>query len=179
MLQQAPPQELCIEGFSEAAVLVPVIRRRHGITLGYTLRHDEMPTHAGQISFPGGCRAPSDADLTATALREAAEELGLEPADVEVAGRIDDVPSTIGFVITPIVGWIDDPPEFPADPREVQLYFEVDLEELAAPANFVDAGEREIAGKRYPLPEYHVAGQRIWGATARITQRFLQIVGLA
>ncbi len=138
-----------------------------------------MPTHAGQISFPGGRHDPDDADLTATALREINEELGVAGEDVDLIGKIDDVPTPVGFVITPVVGWLRDPAEFTVDEREVVEYFEVDLEELTDPANFTHRGEREIEGVSYPVPEYRVAGKVIWGATARITQRLLQIAELA
>lgn len=137
-----------------------------------------MPTHGGQISFPGGRRNPDDPDLTATALREINEELGVAAEDVEVIGKIDDVPTPVGFVITPVVGWLRDPAEFTVEEGEVAEYFEVDLEELTDPGNFKHRGEREIEGVSYPVPEFHVAGKLIWGATARITQRLLQIAEL-
>lgn len=171
-------RRLAIEGFAAAAVLVPVVERGDRIGLGYTLRPDDMPTHAGQISFPGGRRDPDDTDLTATAIREAGEELGIDAASVEVLGRIDDVPTPVGFVITPVVGWLLDPPDFTVDEREVCEYFEVDLDELADPANFTSRGERQIEGVTYPIPEFRVAGRLIWGATARITQRLLEIADL-
>lgn len=174
----ASRRTLAIEGFAAAAVLVPVIERGEHIRVGYTLRPDDMPTHAGQISFPGGRRHPDDADLTATAIREAGEEIGIEAQSVQVLGRIDDVPTPVGFVITPVVGWLLDPPDFTVDEREVCEYFEVDLYELADPANFRSRGEREIGGVTYPLPEFHVAGRIIWGATARITRRLLEIAEL-
>lgn len=155
-----------------------MIQRGDELSVGYTLRPDEMPTHAGQISFPGGRRDPEDADLVATALREALEELGIRAEDVEVLGKVDDVPTPVGFVITPVVGWLADPPQFVIDTREVGEYFEVGLDELADPGNFVDRGEREIAGVTYPIPEFHVAGRLIWGATARITQRLLEVSGM-
>jgi len=167
-----------IEGFAAAAVLVPLIQRGDRISLGYTLRPEEMPTHAGQISFPGGRRDPDDADLVATALREAHEELGVPPESVAILGQADDVPTPAGYVITPVVGWLVDPPQFVIDEHEVSEYFEVDVDELADPVNFKDRGEREIEGVVYPIPEFHVAGRLIWGATARITQRLLQIAQL-
>jgi len=172
-------RKLSIEGFAAAAVLVPIMRRAGELFLGYTLRPDEMPTHAGQISFPGGRRDPDDDDLVATALREMEEELGIGHQHIEVLGKIDDVPTPVGFVITPVVGWLIDPPELVIDEREVGEYFEVSVNELSDPANFKDRGEREIAGLTYPVPEFHVAGRLIWGATARITQRLLQIGSLA
>lgn len=177
-IEATPRRRLTIEGFAAAAVLVPVIQRGDHIRVGYTLRPDEMPTHAGQISFPGGRRDPDDVDLTATAMREAGEELGIDAADVEVLGRIDDVPTPVGFVITPVVGWLLDPPRVIVDRREVHEYFEVDLDELAEPANFKNRGEREIEGVTYPVPEFHVDGRLIWGVTARITQRLLEIADL-
>ncbi len=137
-----------------------------------------MPTHGGQISFPGGRHDPGDADLTATALREINEELGVAAEDIDLIGKIDDVPTPVGFVITPVVGWLRDPAAFNVDEREVVEYFEVDLEELTDPGNFKHRGEREIEGVSYPVPEFHVAGKLIWGATARITQCLLQITEL-
>ncbi len=137
-----------------------------------------MPTHAGQISFPGGRYDQDDSGLTATALREINEELGVAAVDIDVIGKIDDVPTPLGFVITPVVGWLRDPGAFTIDEREVVEYFEIDLEELTDPANFKQRGEREIEGVSYPVPEYHVGGKLIWGATARITERLLQIAEL-
>ncbi|MCH7823531.1 MAG: hypothetical protein IH849_01905, partial [Acidobacteria bacterium] len=93
-------------------------------------------------------------------------------------GKIDDVPTPVGFVITPVVGWLRNPAEFTVEEGEVAEYFEVDLEELTDPGNFKHRGEREIEGVSYPVPEFHVAGKLIWGATARITQRLLQIAEL-
>lgn len=178
-LRATSRRRLEIEGFAAAAVLVPIIRRAEELLLGYTLRPAEMPTHAGQISFPGGRRDPDDTDLVATALRETEEELGIGAEHIEVLGKIDDVPTPVGFVITPVVGWLVDPPELVIDEREVGEYFEVGVEELRDPANFTDRGERQIAGTSYPVPEFRVAGRLIWGATARITQRLLQVANLA
>ena len=171
-------RKLAIGGFSEAAVLVPVIQRGKHVCLGYTLRPDDMPTHPGQISFPGGRHDPGDKDLTATALREINEELGVAVKDIEVIGKIDDVPTPVGFVITPVVGWLRNPAVFSIDEREVAEYFEVDVKELSSPGNFKHRGQRQIAGVSYPVPEFHVDGRLIWGATARITRNLLEVTDL-
>jgi 8-oxo-dGTP pyrophosphatase MutT (NUDIX family) len=154
---------------------VPVIQRGEDISVGYTLRPEEMPSHPGQISFPGGRRDPGDANLVATAMREAHEELGVAADSVQVLGKIDDVPTPAGFIITPVIGWLLDPPDFNVDEREVQEYFEIDLAELAEPSNLKSPGDREIAGITYPILEYHVGGRLIWGATARITRQLLEL----
>jgi 8-oxo-dGTP pyrophosphatase MutT (NUDIX family) len=170
------PLRLDIPEFAAAAVLVPVIAGITEPTLLYTQRPEEMPTHAGQISFPGGRWEHTDADAHATALREAHEEMGIDPSQVLLLGELDDVATPVGFVITPVVGWLGSLPELNPDPREVAEYFLVPINELADPAHFRDLGVRKIAGKTYRTPEYRVAGRLIWGATARITQRLLEVL---
>jgi 8-oxo-dGTP pyrophosphatase MutT (NUDIX family) len=176
-LAETSPLRLDIPEFAAAAVLVPVIAGSPEPTLLYTQRPQDMPTHAGQISFPGGRWEPTDADARATALREAQEELGIEPSQVQVLGELDDVATPVGFVITPVVGWLESLPELKPDPREVDEYFEVSIDDLNDPAHFRDQGVREIAGKTYQTPEYRVADRLIWGATARMTQRLLEVLG--
>jgi 8-oxo-dGTP pyrophosphatase MutT (NUDIX family) len=179
LLTETTPRRLEIPEFAAAAVLVPLIARSPEPTLLYTQRPQDMPTHAGQISFPGGRWEPSDVDACATALREAHEELGIEPDQVQLLGELDDVATPVGFVITPVVGWLEELPELRPDPREVDEYFEVSIGELTDPAHFRDKGVREIAGNTYTTPEYRAADRLIWGATARITQRLLEVLGLS
>lgn len=173
-LAARPPERLSIPGFGEAAVLVPIVRRGLLTVLVFTARPSGMPTHGGQISMPGGRRAAGDPDLCATALREAAEELGIPPSSVEVLGRLDDVATPSGFVITPVVGWLEDPAPFRPDPREVDEVFELDLASL--PAVHRDIGEREVGGRTYRLHEYRAGGRVIWGATARVVYQLLDLV---
>ncbi len=178
-LTGATPCRLEIPEFAAAAVLVPVIAGDPDATLLYTQRPQEMPTHAGQISFPGGRWEPADTDFRATALREAHEELGIDPEQIRILGELDDVATPVGFVITPVVGWLEGLPELKPDPREVDEYFEVSIGDLKDPAHFRDKGVREIAGKTYQTPEYRAADRLIWGATARITQRLLEVLALS
>ena len=92
------------ERFRPAAVLVPLVRREPGITVLLTQRTDDMPSHAGQIAFPGGRHQADDADAVATALRETEEEVGLARSFVDVIGAVDLYRTGTGYEITPIVG---------------------------------------------------------------------------
>jgi len=103
-------------------------------------------------------------------LRESQEELGIDPATVMTLGHLDDVFTPSGFVITPVVGWLREPAPFQPDAREVDEFFEVTLAELQDPSCFHDAGVEVHDGRTYTLPEYHVTGRVIWGATARMVQ---------
>jgi 8-oxo-dGTP pyrophosphatase MutT (NUDIX family) len=148
-----------------AAVLVPLVDRPEGLTVLLTQRTDDMPSHAGQIAFPGGRRQPEDADLTATALREAEEEIGLAPAHVQIIGRLDSYVTGTGFEVTPVVGFVDPAFSVRPDPREVADVFEVPL------SHFLDARNHQIHSRTWQGRErrYYAMpyGDRyIWGATA-------------
>ena len=125
-LQQLTPQRLDHVVMPEAAVLLPIVDRP-APTLLFTRRASHLSTHSGQVAFPGGKREPFDTDLYATALREAEEEIGLDPTLVQPLGRLSDVISLHGIRVTPWVGII--PPDLPlvADPGELDAIFEVPL----------------------------------------------------
>lgn len=173
VLARTRARTLDIDGFRHAAVLVPFIQRGENVSLLFTVRSQHLPLHAGQISFPGGQPERGEQHARETALREAQEELGIDPAAVVVLGHLDDVATPSGFRITPVVGWLHEPAPFRPDAREVDEFFEVALAELRNPAHFRDAGVTERAGRSYRLPEYHVADRVIWGATARMVQILL------
>jgi 8-oxo-dGTP pyrophosphatase MutT (NUDIX family) len=173
-LKERKPKKLNIPGFAPSAVLVPIIERSGFLSIAFMERSDEAPTHSGHISFPGGQRKPGEKALD-TALREAEEELGILTRSVRALGELDDVATPLGFVVTPVAGWLTDPPLFQADAREVKSFFEVSLEDLAEPKNFVYRGEHNIGERAYPLPEFHVEEKNIWGATARMVQELLEI----
>lgn len=128
------PRRLAIAGFRPAAVLVPVLARPEGPTVLFTRRTEHVPHHKGEISFPGGGMEAGE-DAPRAALREAEEEVGLVPAAVEIAGLLDDVPSIARYVVTPVVGWVRDPPEvFHPAAFEVSEPFEVPLALLLDPS---------------------------------------------
>src|SRR5437763_16074796 len=137
-----PPQR-----FRPAAVLVPLVRREPGITVLLTQRTDDMPSHAGQIAFPGGRRQDEDADAVATALRETEEEVGLARRFVEVIGPVDHYRTGTGYEITPIVGIVT--PRFAthAGPRQVADVFEVPL------AHFLDEKNHHVDSRLYQRRE--------------------------
>jgi 8-oxo-dGTP pyrophosphatase MutT (NUDIX family) len=158
-----------------ASVLVPLLDRPGGLTLLFTERAAHLKDHAGQISFPGGRVADAEATVDA-ALREAHEEIGLHPADVEVLGPLDELLTGTGFAITPVVGYVGTR-TFVAtpDPTEVASVFEVPLEFALEPAN-IFASYSERLGTRFRTYELHHGGYRIWGATAAILLNFRDLV---
>jgi 8-oxo-dGTP pyrophosphatase MutT (NUDIX family) len=163
-------------GKTAAAVLVPLLRVDGALHLLYTRRSTSLPTHQGQVAFPGGRRHIEDPDLAATALREAHEEIGLRPDDVELLGPLDDI-ETMGsrFVITPWVGVAPHPYDWQPSPHEVDTIFTVPLAALAAP----DAEREEtwdFEGRRVPIRSFPFEGQVIWGATHRITRNLLDVL---
>ncbi|KWB59044.1 coenzyme A pyrophosphatase [Burkholderia ubonensis] len=164
-----------------AAVLVPLVVRDAGLTVLLTQRADHLNDHAGQVSFPGGRREPFDPDATATALREAKEEIGLAGEQVEILGALPDYLTGTGFCVTPVVGLVHPPFTVQADTFEVAEIFEVPLAFLMNPANHQIRTFRWDGGKRrffaMPYPRGDGSGDYfIWGATAgmlRNLYRFL------
>lgn len=159
-------------GWRQAGVLVPLVYRGAVPHLVFTLRTEDMPTHKGQISFPGGGRKAADVDLRATALRETFEEVGLRSEQVDVLGALEPVPTHAStFLITPYVGLGHEACELTADPREVAAVLEVPLAWLLNGAN-------RLADPQTGLWRYLWQGHEIWGATARILSQLLRILGL-
>ena len=148
-----------------AAVLLPIMARDPEPTMLFTRRAAHLKDHSGQVSFPGGRVAPRDASPEATALREAREEIGLDPDRVELLGRMPEYHTRTGFRITPVVGIVTPPFELQPDAGEVEEIFEVPLAFLLDPANH-QRQSREWQGELrwfFALPyERHY----IWGATA-------------
>jgi 8-oxo-dGTP pyrophosphatase MutT (NUDIX family) len=159
-----------------AAVLVPLVDRDDAMTVLLTKRSANLNDHAGQVSFPGGRIEPDDPDVESAALREAFEEVGLPPEQVEPVGRLDDYETRTGFLVYPIVGIVTPPFTVRPDPFEVADVFEVPLSFVLEPRNY-RIESRDFKGRPrqfYVLPyEDHY----IWGATAHMLVNLRDVLG--
>jgi 8-oxo-dGTP pyrophosphatase MutT (NUDIX family) len=160
------------DALRDAAVLIAVTDRPEpGVIL--TQRPQWLRSHAGQVAFPGGKIEAHDADEVAAALREAQEEIGLNPRDVDVAGVGDPYHSGSGYRIIPVVAVI--PPDLPfdPDPNEVEAWFEVPLDHLFDPANF-SFHQAHWQGQLRGYYDMMWNDRRIWGVTAGIIVNLAQ-----
>ncbi|QQS15155.1 MAG: CoA pyrophosphatase [Rhodospirillales bacterium] len=162
------------EVLRHASVLVPLVDRDEGLTVLLTQRTADMPSHAGQIAFPGG-RRHDDEDAITTALRETEEEVGVPRDLVDVISPIDNYVTGSGYIITPIVGLVAPRFDLRPDPREVADVFEVPLSFFLDPANH-HIHSRNFQGRErrfYAMPY----GERyVWGATAGMLKNLWRIL---
>ena len=164
-------------GRTDAAVLVPIygLAERPGIVL--TKRRSDLRRHPGEISFPGGRRDHPGEDLERTALREAEEEIGLDPALVEIVGALPPIGTFVsGYKVHPFVGLIPAGLRFRPSPSEVAAILALDLEVLRA-----GFAMRRLISRGLPIrtPSYTVGEHLVWGATARILSELLGRLGSA
>jgi len=133
------------------AVLVAIVDSDGGLEILYTLRSEQLPDHKGQVSFPGGKRQVEDADLEATAVREAHEEIGIAEKDLEVLGLLDDVTTMQGiYVITPVVARMRADAPLSANPAEVSDTFTVPLKKLYDPS-YREIDHKSFQGNTYEI----------------------------
>src|SRR5258706_9408064 len=148
-----------------AAVLVPIVDRAEGLTVLFTQRTEQLKSHSGQVSFPGGRTEPDDPSPEFTALREAQEEIGLARERVEVLARLSDYLVRTGFRVTPVVGLLTPPLALAPDRREVAEVFEVPLAFLLDPTHH-RRETRLLNGREVGFYVMDYGARRIWGATA-------------
>lgn len=158
-----------------AAVLLPLIDGSDP-SLVFTQRTDELPRHAGEISFPGGLAEDGDDGPRRTALRESHEELGLDPSSVEVLGALAPIHTVVsGILVVPFVGMLQGRPAFTPNAGEIAEVLEFPLLRLAAAEATV---EWQLEGHVYRGFAYELDGRTIWGATAWMLHEFLDLLGL-
>lgn len=170
-LEENPGRRLPLDGARDAAVLIPIVATPQPTAI-FTVRTKTLSSHKGQISFPGGSIDPSDASATAAALRESEEEIGLDPADVEVLGALDNFHTFVsGYLVTPVVGWLAKSPRLRPNPAEVAEVLQIPLadlsEEIRSEPGFT------YAGRTFPTEAWIWGNHVIWGVTARIVRAFL------
>jgi 8-oxo-dGTP pyrophosphatase MutT (NUDIX family) len=159
-----------------AAVLVPVYEDGGGYHIVFIRRTQMVKTHKGQISFPGGARESCDRTLQDTAIRESAEEIGLQPDDVEVLGELDDeLTATSNYVVTPFVAAMPWPYRFAINAGEVDEIITVPVRSLLEKGCLVPATEL-LDDAVVDSYAYRYGGLLIWGATARILYGLLSVI---
>jgi len=150
----------------QAATLLLIYPHHGELLIPLTVRHDALPDHPGEISLPGGAVDPGDASLEATALREAAEEIGLDPGAVQVVGRLDPVWIPISnFELTPVVAVTDTRPHL--TPREAEVSALIEFPVRLLLEGNVSVEEIRVPGAILQTGVYRWEGHRVWGATAR------------
>jgi 8-oxo-dGTP pyrophosphatase MutT (NUDIX family) len=164
-----------VSGHVPAAVLLPLYRKGGVCHVLFTKRTEHLHHHRGEISFPGGVRHPEDRDMLATALRETREEVGVEPADVDILGTLDDFYSVYQYDVTPYVGFLPDDCRFTPNPDEIGRVIEVPLGHLLRPEIF-RVEDWSWKGRIHPVCFYRCGDDEIWGLTAAILKQFLDLV---
>ena len=159
-----------------AAVLVPLFEEDGLARLILTRRAGHLPSHRGEVAFPGGKLHPGES-AERGALREAAEEVGIAPADVEIIGALDELATVAGrFVLSPVVGVLPTRPALTPDPGEVARAFDVSIADLLDEQTYhEERWELPGIGER-PMYFFELAGETVWGATARIVHELLVLV---
>jgi len=157
-----------------AGVVIPLFEKDGEVNILLTRRTDTVSHHKGEVSFPGGMCDDEDGNTMNTALRECCEEVGVRTKDIEIIGKMDDMYTITGFVITPYVGIIPYPYPFRTNPREVAYLIYLPLEYLKGVMPHIE--ESEYEGRVHHVPSFYYKGDRIWGATCRMLLRFKGII---
>ena len=158
-----------------AAVLVALVDRPEGLSVLLTERASQLAKHAAQISFPGGRLEDSDADIASAALREAQEEIGLDPSRVRVFGYLPDHLVFSGYRVTPVLSLVTPPLALVPNPAEVAAVFEVPVSHVFDAGNH-KARLRRVGDEDMLLYDIPWQGQNIWGATAGMLLTFVRMV---
>jgi 8-oxo-dGTP pyrophosphatase MutT (NUDIX family) len=176
VLRTREKKVLSREGKVVAAVLVPLFGKDGHLHVLLTRRSQAVEHHKGEISFPGGRLDDTDPDLLHCALRETCEEVGVRPADVRIAGELDDFYTVAThYLVVPFVGFIPYPYEFNTDSSEIDEVIGVPLDVFFDPDRRTDE-TWVLEDKPFPIISYRWGCHNIWGATARILDHFTSVL---
>ncbi len=175
-LASPPPRRLAASDLRQASVLVPLYVDAGELWTVLTQRADDLPTHRSQIAFAGGGRELRE-DPWGAALREAQEEIGLDPKAVLKLGELDEQESPAGFRVIPCVGAIPQGVKFDPSAGEIAEVFSLPISAFANP-RMVEEREVLLNGVPRTLLIYHIGNRQIWGLTARVLQNLLVRLGL-
>jgi 8-oxo-dGTP pyrophosphatase MutT (NUDIX family) len=174
-LRTHTPVPLPHHGNRKACVMVTLVNTNGRLHLLLTKRADSVEHHKGQISFPGGMVDDSDEDHHATALRELEEEVGVTAAQIRILGVLDDIHIPTGFIVTPVVGYIDCLPELRTNASEVAEVLLIPLEHFFDPA-LHRTETRVLMGTPRTIDVYDVWKEPVWGATAHIIKQLTMLL---
>lgn len=174
ILLRRSPQRIENGAFTRAAVLLPLFRKENTWHVLFTKRSENLPTHSGEVSFPGGALDEGENAVDAV-LRETEEEVGISPRDMEILGRLDESLTMTQYRVTPFVGIIPYPCEFTVSEYEIEDVFDVSIPDLMDPENF-RRRRWTVGGKSFPLYFFEGGKHTIWGLTGRILKQFLELV---
>lgn len=158
-----------------AAVLIALVARPGGRTVLYTQRSSGLRSHSGQVAFPGGKIDRYDSGAGAAALREAHEEVGLDPENARIIGYMRPYRTGTNYIITPVVAVVEQKQGFAANPEEVDEVFEVPLDFIARTGNYSRFSITH-AGREHSTWQLDHGGHVIWGITANLTRNFADLV---
>ena len=161
-----PEERMC------ASVLIPIFESGSGPRILLTKRTNKVKYHKGEVSFPGGMYEEKDGDTLETAIRECSEEIGVRGSDITIVGRLDDMSTFTGFVITPYVGLIPFPYDFKLNPDEVAYLIYLPMSHLLNCEPHMET----YSSRGGSAPALYYEGERIWGATCRILLQLRKIV---
>lgn len=163
------------EKLPQAAVLILITHNENDYSIVFTERSKKLPSHAGEVAFPGGKKEEEDRSLIETVLRETHEEIGIEPNSIRILGRMDPQESRFGISVTPYVGYAAGSLKFKKDPKEVETIFSVPLNYLKEDP-LISNKITNASGETFETPVINYENQKIWGLTLGFTLQFLELM---